>query len=142
VSGGATGRVPFPVPDEVAFDYLVDPRNRPAWQASLARVDDVDGEPRVGQRWTDVTRPGLRPAMETTELDRPRRWSERGTWRGLSARLTLALAPTADGCEVAYEFAVEGRGPLGPVGTVLTRLAVPAVRADLRRAADNLSRAT
>jgi hypothetical protein len=124
----------------VAFDYLVDPRNRPAWQSSLARVDDVDGEPRVGQRWTDVTRPGLRPAMETTELDRPRRWSERGTWRGFSAGLTLRLVPAGAGCEVAFDFGVRGRGPLAPVAAVLTRLAVPAVRADLRRAADNLSR--
>ncbi len=135
-----SGRVPFPVPAEVAFDYLVDPRNRPAWQSSLARVEDVDGEPRLGQRWTDVTRPGLRPAMETTELDRPHRWSERGSWRGFSARLTLDLRPAGAGCEVDFEFAVVGAGPLAPVGAVLTRLAVPAVRADLRRAADNLSR--
>ena len=134
------GRLAFPVPPEVAFDYLADPRNRPAWQSSLARVEGVEGEPRVGQRWTDVTRPGLRPAMETTELDRPHRWSERGTWRGFSARLTLDLVPTGDGCEVAFDFAVAGRALLAPVGAVLTRLAVPAVRADLRRAADNLSR--
>ena len=70
---------------EVAFDYLADPRHRPEWQSSLARVEDVDGEPRVGQTWVDVTTPGLRPAMETTELDRPHRWTERGTWRGFSA---------------------------------------------------------
>ena len=133
------GRVAFAVPAEAAFDYLADPRNRPDWQSSLARVDDVEGEPRVGQRWTDVTRPGLRPAMETTELDRPRRWSERGTWRGFSARLTLDLEARGDGCEVAFDFAVVGRGPLALVGAVLTRLAVPAVTADLRRAADNLS---
>ena len=134
------GRVEFPVPAEVAFDYLADPRHRPDWQSSLTRVDDVEGEPRVGQRWTDVTRPGLRPAMETTELDRPHRWSERGTWHGFSARLTLAFRPAGPGCEVDFEFAVDGPGPLAPVGALLTRLAVPAVRADLRRAADNLSR--
>ena len=130
------GRVAFAVPAEAAFDYLADPRNRPAWQSSLTRVDDVDGEPRVGQRWTDVTRPGLRPVMETTELDRPRRWSEQGTWRAFSARLTLTFRPTgADSCEVDFEFAVAGAGPRAPVGAVLTRLAVPAVAADLRRAA-------
>ena len=134
-SSGGRGTVAFPVPAEAAFDYHVEPRNRPAWQSSLAGVEDVDGQPRAGQRWTDVTRPGLRPAMETTELDRPHRWSERGTWHGFSARLTLAFHPRQDRCEVAFEFAVDGRGALAPVGVVLTRLAVPAVRADLRRAA-------
>ena len=53
--------IAFPVPCEVAFDYLADPARRPEWQSSLARVEDVDGEPRVGQTWVDVTRPGLRP---------------------------------------------------------------------------------
>lgn len=134
------GGVAFPVAAEVAFDYLVDPRNRPAWQSSLDRVEDVDGAPRVGQRWTDVTKPGLRPAMETTELERPHRWSERGAWGGLAARLTLELRPAGEGCVVLFDLAVRGRGPLAPVGAVLTRLAVPAVRADLRRAAANLSR--
>jgi hypothetical protein len=122
--------VPFPVAREVAFDYLVDPRNRPAWQSSLARVEDVDGEPRVGQTWVDVTRPGPRPRMETTELDRPRRWSERGTWHGITATLTLTLDATPTGCEVAATF---------DLPRVLRAVALWAVRGDLRRAARRLS---
>lgn len=139
MTGAGTGSVPFAVAPEVAFDYLVDPRNRAAWQSSLARVEDVDGEPRVGQTWTDVTRPGLRPAMETTELDRPRRWAEQGRWRGFAARLTLTLVPAGTGCEVRFDFEVTSRGLLRLVGAALTAVAVPAVRADLRRAADILS---
>ena len=135
-----SGAVPFPVPAEVAFDYLADPANRPAWQASLARVEKVSGEPRVGQRWVDVTRPGLRPALETTELDRPHRWAEIGRWRGLRAALALTFVADDRGCEVVFEVPVEGDGPLRPVGAALTAVAVPAVRADLRRAADILSR--
>ena len=135
-----SGAVPFPVPPEAAFDYLADPRNRPEWQSSLARVDGVSGPPRVGQRWTDVTRPGLRPAMETTELDRPHRWAERGTWRRFSATLALTFVADGTGCEVVFEFAVEAGGLLRSVAVALTRAAVPAVRADLRRAADILSR--
>jgi uncharacterized protein YndB with AHSA1/START domain len=122
------------VPPEVAFDYLADPRHRPAWQSSLARVEAVDGPVRIGQRWVDVTGLGLRPAMETTELDRPHRWSERGTWRGVEAVLTLEFAPAPGGCEVACVVEVRGRGPLAPVARVLTRLAPYAVRSDLRRA--------
>ena len=134
-----SGVVAFRVPPEVAFDYLADPANRPAWQSSLARVEGVAGEPRVGQRWVDVTRPGLRPAMETTELDRPHRWAEIGRWRGLRAALALTFVAADADCEVVFEFAVEGDGLFRPAGPALTRLAVPAVRADLRRAADILS---
>jgi hypothetical protein len=124
--------VAFPVPREVAFDYLVDPRNRTEWQSSLARVIDVDGEPRVGQTWVDVTRAGVRPRLETTELDRPRRWTERGTWRGFAATLTLDLAETPSGCDVTATVSLSGPRPLV---APLRLLAPYAVRADLRRAA-------
>ena len=85
----------FPgVTPEAAFDYLVDPRNRLQWQSSLARVEDVDGSPRVGQTWVDVTTPGLRPRMETTHLDRPHRWTERGI---ILADTKLELGRRLDG---------------------------------------------
>jgi uncharacterized protein YndB with AHSA1/START domain len=127
--------VAFRVPLERAFDYLVDPVNRPRWQSSLARVEGVEGEPRVGQTWTDVTTPGLRPRMETTELDRPHRWSERGTWRGFSATLTLTFRPTPEGCDVEPALHLDGRGPARPVARLLGLVAPGAVRSDLRRAA-------
>ncbi len=127
--------VAFPVPPEVAFDYLADPVNRPAWQSSLARVEHVDGEVRVGQTWVDVTKPGMRPLMETTELDRPRRWSERGTWRGFAAVLTLDFAATPTGCDVTATMRVTGRGIAAIPARVLGVMAPRAVRADLRRAA-------
>jgi uncharacterized protein YndB with AHSA1/START domain len=132
--------VHFGVPAEVAFDYLVDPRHRPEWQSSLRRVEHVDGDPRVGQAWVDVTGPGLRPAMETTALDRPTRWTERGTWRGVTATLTLRFAPEGAGCLVTAEASVTGRGPIRLLGPVIERSAALAVPGDLRRAAEILSR--
>ncbi|CAI9412452.1 SRPBCC family protein [Nocardioides sp. T2.26MG-1] len=132
--------VRFPVAREVAFDYLADPRNRPEWQSSLARVEDVDGEVRVGQTWVDVTRPGPRPLMETTELDRPRRWSERGTWRGFAAVLTLDFTEVAGGCDVVATMRVTGRGLAAVPARALGVLAPRAVRSDLRRAARALRR--
>jgi uncharacterized protein YndB with AHSA1/START domain len=131
--------VAFPVSREVAFDYLADPRHRPEWQSSLARVEHVDGDVRVGQTWVDVTGPGLRPQMETTELDRPRRWSERGTWRGFAAVLTLDFAETPSGCEVTATMRVTGRGPAALPARVLGLLAPRAIGADLRRAASRLT---
>jgi uncharacterized protein YndB with AHSA1/START domain len=131
------GTVHFDVPAEIAFDYLVEPRHRPEWQSSLRRVEDVEGEPRLGQGWTDVTKPGLRPAMETTVLERPRRWAESGTWRFVRAHLTLRFESAGnDGCDVHFRFRIH---VLGPLGVAATALSVPAVRADLRRAAGLLA---
>lgn len=128
--------VRFAVPAEVAFDYLADPNNRPLWQSSLARVEDVAGEVRVGQTWVDVTVPGLRPHLETIELVRPRRWTERGTWRALDATLTLTFEPVAPGgCDVRIEMEIHGRGLATPLAAALTRLSPAAVRSDLKRAA-------
>ncbi|MDO9495741.1 MAG: SRPBCC family protein [Nocardioides sp.] len=124
----------LPVPPEVAFDYLVDPANRPQWQSSLSRVEDVVGEIGVGQRWVDVTTPGLRPVMETTELDRPHRWTECGTWRTFAAELTLEFAPAPGGCEVEPTMRLRARGPASLAARALDLLAPLAVRADLRKA--------
>ena len=132
--------VAFPVSCAAAFDYLVDPRNRPAWQSTLRRVEAVDGDPRVGQTWVDVTRAGPRPRLETTELDRPRRWTERGAWRGIAATLSLDLVETATGCDVVPTVELRGRGPAAPVAWVLGRVAPYAVLADLRSAARLLSK--
>jgi uncharacterized protein YndB with AHSA1/START domain len=127
------GAVRFDVPAEVAFDYLVDPHRRPEWQSSLRRVEDVSGEPRVGQTWVDVTKPGLNPAMETTVLERPRLWAETGTWRFVRADLTLRFEPAgAAACDVHFRFRIHA---LGPVGLVASLGSVRAVEADLRHAA-------
>ena len=128
--------VHFEVPVEAAFAFLVDPANRPSWQSSLRRVEDVTpAVPGVGQTWTDVTTPGLRPAMRTTELVPSTRWTEVGTWRSVSAELTLIFEPDGDGCRVTADARV--RGPL--VGRLLTALAPYAIRGDLKRAARILS---
>ena len=127
------GTVRFEVPAEIAFDYLVDPHHRPEWQSSLRRVENVTGAPREGQTWTDVTKPGLRPVMETTVLERPRLWTESGTWRFVRAELTLEFDPVrVEACDVRFSFRIRA---LGPVGLAVSVVSVPAVAADLRRAA-------
>ena len=103
------------MPVEVAYAYLSDPRNRPEWQSSLARVELLDeGEPRVGMRWRDHTRPGVVPEMEITELDPDRTWAESGRWRAITAKLTLRFSATPAGCVVDVAFRVRGRGVLDP----------------------------
>ena len=61
--------VDLPHAPPTLFRFLADPHNRPLWQASLRSVTDVDaGEPRAGMQWRDVTRFGVRPWMELTDL--------------------------------------------------------------------------
>ena len=131
--------VRFEVSAERAFDYLVDPRNRPEWQSSLRRVAEVTGEPRVGQRWIDVTVPGPRPRMETTVLERPHRWTEVGRWHGIHAELTLDVVTEGDGCRVRPTFTVTGRGVAAIPAYVVDKVAVLGVIPDLRRAAKLLA---
>jgi hypothetical protein len=128
--------VSFPVPAEVACAYLADPVHRPEWQSSLRAVEVIDaGPPHVGQRWTDVTVPGLRPAMRTTAYEPGVRWAEHGTWRGFSAHVGLAFTDTATGCDVTLSARVRGWGVLAVLGPPLTWSGRLAGRADLRRAA-------
>ena len=103
------GTVAFPVSAEVAFDYLVDPVNRPEWQSSLAAVTDA--------------------------YDRPRSWSEDGTWKFVTAILDLTFTPTATGCDVGFRFRITGPGPMRALGLLASAASVLPVRADLRTAA-------
>jgi len=135
-------QIAFSVSAEVAYDYLVDPANRAEWQSSLRTVEDVVGpDGVVGQSWTDVTVPGLRPRMELTEATRPHRWSERGTWRSVEAELTLTFTPDGpDACRVGVRMGLRARGPLGVPMRAVDVLAPYAVASDLRRAARILGR--
>ncbi|MBE7324674.1 SRPBCC family protein [Nocardioides sp. Y6] len=139
----AGGSVGFGVPPERAYDFLVDPTQRPRWQSSLRAVELLDGwrpgDPvEAGLRWVDVTWPGLRPRMTLTEAERPERWSESGVWRAFSADLTLTFAATPFGCRVHADFEVRAAGVWAPLGRVATAAGVRPVLADLRRAARDL----
>lgn len=134
-----TATLTYDVPPDVALAYLADPVNRPEWQSSLRRVELVDaGPPHVGQRWHDHTAVGLVAQMRTTELTATT-WSESGTWRGITADLTLRLEPHGTGSRVHVEFSVRGRGPWAPVGAAAGLAGLPAVRADLAGAGRLLS---
>lgn len=135
-SAGRTISVPYAVPVDVAFAYLADPRNRPEWQSSLRAVDMIDeGEPRVGQRWRDLTSARVVPEMVITAMEPDVLWAETGRWHGIEADLTLRFVQREGGCRVDAVFDVRGRGPLRPVAWAATAAGVLAVRADLRNAA-------
>lgn len=128
--------VVLPVRPQAAFDYLADPRNRPQWQSSLrsiAGLDLPDGDPTaVDVTWTDVTTvPGIRPRMRTVASVPGERWAEVGEFGRVRAELDLTFDSHPDGTLLRARFTVRGLG----IGRVVERVAVPAIRADLRSAA-------
>jgi uncharacterized protein YndB with AHSA1/START domain len=131
----------LPHPPERVFRYLVDPRNRPEWQASLLSVTIRDrGEPRVGMTWRDNTMAGVRPRLEITALEPFRMFAEEGRWRGVEATLEMRFTAIPQGCRVAVDGAVSGSGPWALPARAAGRLAGRAIRHDLRRAGDILTR--
>ena len=130
----------LPHPPSALFRFLADPRNRPLWQASLRSVTEVDdGEPRVGQQWRDVTKVGIKPWMEITELMPYRVLAETGTWRGVDGLLTLRFVKTRQGTRLTAEGRLIGHGPFALAAAVSGRWAPETVRKDLLRAADVLA---
>ncbi len=122
------------------FRFLAEPRNRPLWQSSLRSVTDVDeGEPHAGQHWRDVTKVGVRPAMQLTELVPYRVIAETGTWRGVDGLLTLRFLKTQQGTRLTAEGRVIGHGPFVLAALVSGRFAPETIRKDLLRASAVLS---
>jgi uncharacterized protein YndB with AHSA1/START domain len=130
----------LPHPPAALFRFLADPRNRPLWQASLRAVVDVDaGDPAVGMRWRDVTKVGIKPWMEITELTPYRVLSETGTWRGVEGRLTLRFAETERGTRLTAEGRLIGHGSFRVVTAISGRWAPETIRKDLLRASEALT---
>ena len=128
-------------PPEKVFRYLADPRNRPEWQSSLLSVTLVDrGEPRVGMTWRDNTMVGLRPTLEITELVPFKLWAEVGHWRGITASLALHFTAISIGCRVDAVGSVSGSGGWSTPVKAAGKLAGPAIRHDLGRVGEILTR--
>jgi len=130
----------LPHPPADLFRFLAEPRNRPLWQSSLRTVAEVDGgEPHPGMQWRDVTKVGIKPWMELTELVPFRVISETGTWRGVDGLLTLRFLKTSAGTRVTAEGRMIGHGPFALAASVSGRWAPETIRKDLLRASDVLS---
>jgi hypothetical protein len=134
--------VTLDLPHEPAalFRYLAEPRNRPEWQSSLRAVADVDeGEPHAGMQWRDITKVGIKPHMQLTELTPFRTIAELGTWHGVDGLLTLRFLKTGEGTRLTAEGRVIGRGPFAVAAAVAGRWAPATIEADLRRASNALA---
>ena len=134
-----TVTIDLPHPPADLFHFLAEPRNRPLWQSSLRTVTDVDeGEPHPGQHWRDVTKVGIKPQMQLTDLVPYRVIAETGTWRGVDGLLTLRFLKTGQGTRVTAEGRVIGHGPFALAAVVSGRFAPETIRKDLLRASQVL----
>jgi uncharacterized protein YndB with AHSA1/START domain len=121
------------------FRFLAEPRNRPRWQSSLRTVVEVDpGDPHPGMHWRDVTKAGIRPHMQLTELVPYRVITEIGTWRGVDGVLTLRFLKTAQGTRLTAEGRLIGHGVFKVAAAVSGRFAPETIRKDLLRASEVL----
>ncbi len=129
-------------PPETVFRYLADPRNRPEWQSSLMSVtlEDRTAEPHVGLTWRDNTMAGVRPTLRITELTPFRLWTEEGSWRGVTAVLRLHFTAITSGTRVDATGSLAGDGIWSLPVRAAGRLAGPAIRHDLARVGEILSR--
>jgi hypothetical protein len=90
-------------------------------------------------QWRDVTKVGIRPWMEITELTPYRVLSETGTWRGVDGLLTLRFLKIRKGTRLTAEGRLVGHGPFALAAAVSGRWAPETIRKDLLRAADVVS---
>jgi hypothetical protein len=88
--------------------------------------------------WRDVTKVGIKPHMQLTELVPFRTLSEIGTWHGVDGLLTMKFVKVADGTRLTAEGRVIGRGPFAVAASVAGRFAPSTIKADLERAAQLL----
>jgi hypothetical protein len=130
----------LPHPPSALFRYLAEPRNRPEWQSSLRAVDDIDpGEPHEGMHWRDITKVGIKPHLQLTEVIPFRTLSEIGTWHGVDGLLTLRFVKVGEGTRLTAEGRVIGRGPFAVAAAVAGRWAPATIKADLERAGARLA---
>jgi len=125
----------FHHPVEVVFGYLTDPRTRPEWQSSLRRVEllteQVSG---TGTRWRDITWAGIAPLMEVTTHEHLQAWAEDGTWRQVTAYLSLTFLPQGEETDVGVVVRLKARGLLAAPAALASLLTPVALRSDLKRA--------
>jgi hypothetical protein len=125
-------------PRPAVHAYLADPRNRPEWQGSLARVELLDdGPPRVGMRWVDHVRGGVRFPLRITGMVADELWVEQGSLGPLTAEVRLGFEDAVEdgvaGTRVRVVVRVRGRGAARPAGWLATGVLSAAVRVDLPR---------
>jgi uncharacterized protein YndB with AHSA1/START domain len=85
---------------EEAFDYVVEPANRPNWIGSVLEVTGIsEGPTGVGTSWNEKQKIAGRLFQyrcTMTEFERPRRWAMQIVMLGVKGRLENSFEPEND----------------------------------------------
>ena len=134
-----------PIPEFVAGSWLV-VATVAGTPVGCARVEPTP-VPFPGERTCVVREMGSRHCdewlaggMELTELVPYRVIAESGNWHGVEGILTLRFLKIQQGTRVTAEGSLLGRGPFAIAAAVSGRWAPEAVRKDLLRASEILTR--
>ena len=114
-------------PPEDVFAVVSDPANNPKWRKNVVRTEWLDDGPmRIGRRGRQTSRILGREwtvEAEVVEWDPPRSAAWRVVQGPVSVRSWFRVKPDEGGSLVSG--GAEGRGFKGPLGGLLTRLALP-----------------
>ena len=139
----AEARIHIDRPSETVFAFVADPANNPNWRRNVVRTVWLDdGAMRVGRRGRQTA--GLlgrewTVEAEVVEWDPPRT----AAWRTIQGPISVRswVRVEADGTGSLVSGGADG-GFSGPIGGLLTRLAVPRMirqaEVDLRTLRDHL----
>jgi carbon monoxide dehydrogenase subunit G len=120
-------------PDDV-FAFVADPANNPQWRKNVVRTEWFDDGPmRLGRRGRQTARVlGREYTVEAVivEWDPPRAAAWRTVQGSAAVRSWVRLAPDGPGTLLTY--GADGAF-LGPIGALLTRLAVPKMTSQAAR---------
>ncbi len=109
---------------ERAFDYVVEPANRPNWIGSVQEVKNISGGPLgVGTTWDErqkVAGKVLDYQCRITEFDRPSRWAMEITMLGVKSKLTNCFEPEGD--RVRMTLIIDYTLPGSLLGQIADRL--------------------
>ncbi|MBB3084373.1 SRPBCC family protein [Geodermatophilus sabuli] len=141
--------VVIPSPPDAVFEYLADPGNPPRWDSSIVSVEQVGPGPvTVGTRWRGTSKVMGRRfewTTEVTEAERPTRLASRSVEGALAFSVSYDLRAEAGGTHLRYRLEAESGlgGAFGRLADpVVQRAQSRAVRAGLRRLAEQLDRST
>ena len=114
-------------PPEEVFAVVGDPANNPTWRKNVVRTEWLDDGPmRIGRRGRQTARILGREwtvEAEVIEWDPPRSAAWRSVQGPVSVRSWFRVEP--DGTGSLVSGGADGRGFTGPLGGLLTRLALP-----------------
>jgi uncharacterized protein YndB with AHSA1/START domain len=127
-----TGETTVAATPEVAFAYLVDPRNAQQWFAGAALAEQPEGAPHAGMRWRFVQARSKRVVPVRMEVYEPPShflWRTALHWPRTNLRWEMHCEPIAEGAGGARLRMTIGIEP-GPMGWLSLWLAKPAFRPD------------